>query len=103
MRLDKQASMHLYRIAQEAITNAIKHGQAKTIEVRAVMEEEHFELTIRDDGCGFTQPHPEGMGMSIMKYRAALISAELSVYSALGCGCTVRCCLHYQAYPTRGS
>jgi len=72
---------HLYRIAQEAITNAIRHGKAQQVLIRLQDNPSGFLLQISDDGGGLdaAKPSAEGMGLRIMRYRAEMIGAELSV------------------------
>jgi signal transduction histidine kinase len=77
---NEAASIHLYRIAQEAITNAARHAKPKKIEIRLNREHDHIELTVKDDGTGFALPvHVNGMGLEIMKYRARMINASLDI------------------------
>ena len=87
---------HLYRIAQEAVGNAIKHAQAKSISVSMKQADGQLTLTIKDNGRGFDRPTTatEGMGLRIMEYRADMIGARLRVDSALGKGTTVACRLN---------
>lgn len=70
-------ALHLYRIAQEGINNAVKHGEAKNILVRLSSNEHHTSLMIDDDGKGFEQSeldnHDAGMGLQIMHHRAAVL------------------------------
>ena len=87
---DAGAATHLYRIAQEAITNAAKHGRAKRVVISLTDTGDRFELKVVDDGRGFVRP-TAGMGLRIMKYRAAMLGATLDVQSALGRGTTVTC------------
>jgi PAS domain S-box-containing protein len=84
---------HLYRIAQEAIANAVKHGRAKTVDVKLEKVEEVLLLTIQDDGAGFSpsKQQPGGMGLRIMTYRSKMIGASLQVNSAPGQGTTIQC------------
>jgi signal transduction histidine kinase len=85
---------HLYRIAQEAINNAIRHGQARHILISLQSVEERTVLTITDDGKGFSNETKKsgGMGLHIMKYRAGVVGATLEVRSgAGGIGTTVEC------------
>ena len=84
---------HLYRIAQEAIGNAIKHGRAKSVTVSMSEEEGQVSLTVSDSGCGFLRGKEtmEGMGLRIMEYRAELIGAVLGINSRVGIGTTVVC------------
>jgi PAS domain S-box-containing protein len=84
---------HLYRIAQEAIGNAIKHAQAKSIVVSLKQSDGELTLTIRDNGRGFSRASTvmEGMGLRIMEYRADMIGAMLRVDSTIGKGTTAAC------------
>ncbi len=92
---DTPPSMHLYRIVQEALSNAIRHGQAKQVWITGTFTPRDdtrpqssgiVELTIADDGIGFSPPTPNaiygptsGMGLRIMAYRAQCLGAELSM------------------------
>ena len=84
---------HLYRIAQEAIGNAIKHGHAKSVTVALSEFGGEVSLTISDNGCGFTREKGtiDGMGLRIMEYRAELIGATVDIESNAGVGTTVVC------------
>ncbi|MBV8141427.1 MAG: PAS domain S-box protein [Verrucomicrobia bacterium] len=84
---------HLYRIAQEAISNAIQHGHAKSVSVSLNESGGEVSLTIFDSGCGFTRENEiiDGMGLRIMEYRAELIGATLGIDSIPGKGTTVVC------------
>lgn len=99
---DAAAGIHLYRIAQEAVSNAVRHGRAKHILIRFTATGDQAVLMIRDDGCGLTSPPPEdkGMGLRIMKYRAAMIGASLAVDSGPEGGTCVICSLHNKCQPT---
>jgi len=76
-------ALHLYRIAQEAISNAVKHGNAHSVEVKMKESNGHIVMSIKDDGIGFgesSQPNKEkGMGIHIMKYRANMMSGRLDI------------------------
>jgi signal transduction histidine kinase len=87
------AATHLFRIAQEAITNAVKHGHAKQIAMNVARDGEKYRLAIKDDGCGFSQANGrvEGMGLRTMRYRATIIGATLEVRSTPGRGTEVIC------------
>lgn len=90
---DPAKSTHLYRIAQEAINNAIKHGNARRIDVALSKTEERVELKIADDGVGF-QPESNsngGMGLHNMKYRAGTIGARLEIQPTSPRGTEVIC------------
>jgi signal transduction histidine kinase len=95
---DHAVAIHFYRIAQEAITNAIKHGKAKKIQLQLAERDGDFHLNIRDDGIGFTtlQSAHKGMGMHIMNYRARTIGATLEVHHGEGRGTTITCSLPVQ-------
>lgn len=92
-KVDNSIALHLYYIAQEAIANAAKHGRAANVRVKLEPEKERYTLSIEDDGTGFVvaAPHPTGMGLRIMEYRARVIGATLEIQSRQGEGTTVRC------------
>ncbi|MDZ7656023.1 MAG: ATP-binding protein [Sulfurimicrobium sp.] len=86
---DSAAANHLYRIAQEAISNAIKHGHAKHISIELSAPQGKIRLTIRDDGSGFQtdlNTTDNGMGLQIMRYRANMIGAKIDIESKPGNG-----------------
>lgn len=91
--LQETTATHLYRIAQEAITNAVKHGKATCIEIGCVCSEARLEITVADNGIGIPPSATEGggLGLHIMSYRARSISGELSVLPRAGGGTVVRC------------
>ena len=90
---DEVLADHLYRLAQEAVTNAIKHGHARAITIGLAVVKGGGVLTIRDDGCGFDviTKSQSGLGLRIMNYRAKMISGSLSVQSSLNGGTVVKC------------
>ena len=92
---DGEVAMQLFRIAQEAISNGVRHGHAGRIRVTLRNSEDRWMLAVEDDGEGFDsdQPSGDGMGLAIMRHRAAAISAELSVSSIEEGGVRVKCCL----------
>jgi signal transduction histidine kinase len=84
---------NLFRIAQEAINNAVKHATARQIEVTLVADGEQITLRIEDDGTGF-QPAAEprrGLGLHLMNYRARMLGAALHIEPRLGGGTVVSC------------
>jgi signal transduction histidine kinase len=89
------ANMHLYRIAQEAISNAIRHGRAKNIVIHLETVENEIILTITDDGVGLPPDAwtKNGMGLHIMNYRAGMIGANLQVKRLPTRGTRVTCLL----------
>src|SRR6185436_19721729 len=80
---DGQAATNLYRIAQEAISNAVRHGSARHIVISLTMDGDRLRLSVQDDGRGFAGDHGthEGLGLSIMRYRAELVGGVLEVES----------------------
>jgi two-component system, NarL family, sensor histidine kinase UhpB len=86
---------HLYRIAQEAVTNAIKHGKAKSIEINFSATTDKIILMIKDNGTGFAQPTGagKGMGLRIMQYRAGMIGATVLLQQQQSGGAIVLCFL----------
>jgi two-component system CheB/CheR fusion protein len=89
---DPTGLIHLYRITQEAISNAIRHGQAKNIYVDLVHAGDRLILSIEDDGVGFDPSSARlGLGMRTMQHRARLIGATLTVERADGGGTIVTC------------
>jgi PAS domain S-box-containing protein len=81
LRLGADACDHLYRIAQEAVTNARRHGRAKLIQVTLDVEPATVRLEVLDDGVGLPPPAADapGMGLRIMRFRARMIGARLSI------------------------
>ena len=89
---DNVAATHLFRIAQEAISNALKHGGARDVKVALQARPGEVCLTISDDGRGFnTASQSSGMGLRIMGYRAGMIGGKLEVNSTEGRGTKVVC------------
>jgi PAS domain S-box-containing protein len=89
---DATVSSHLYHIAQEAVSNAIKHGKARQIEIDLRNGHSTGVLSVRDTGCGIA-PGPgehKGMGLDIMKHRATMIGGALAISSSRK-GTTVTC------------
>jgi two-component system sensor kinase FixL len=80
LRLFPDALDNLYRISQEAVSNARRHGQAQSIRITLESEAALVRLTIEDDGSGIPQSPPAtGMGLKIMQFRAATMGARLSI------------------------
>ena len=96
--LDPAAAMHLYRITQESISNAVRHGRAGRVDVSLTIDQEARRLTlsIRDNGKGFPSigtRRQGGQGLRIMAHRARMIGAALDISPAPEGGTTVRCAL----------
>lgn len=92
---DAVTSGHLYRIAQEAISNAIKHGKARNVTIHLEPIEDGLELWIADDGVGLPDALPDGagMGLRIMAHRAGIIGATFAARRNGSVGTTVTCML----------
>jgi PAS domain S-box-containing protein len=92
---DNTTATHLYRIAQEAVGNALKHGQATQVEVDLGVTDGLLTLRITDDGIGMRDQgvKTEGLGLKIMRYRADSIRASLSIESPAQGGTLVTCTL----------
>ena len=92
---NETVSTHLFRITQEAINNARKHGQADCVIIGLHHTPEGLMLTIEDNGVGIPvkKPKKSGMGLDIMKHRASEIGATVSVRRAGKCGTVVTCTL----------
>jgi two-component system, LuxR family, sensor kinase FixL len=90
---DHTMAIHLFRIAQEAISNAVKHGKANQIRVRLSNNEFHTSLTVIDDGTGFSNGsgHSSGSGIEIMKHRAGIMGGVLEIGRTLDHLTQVRC------------
>ena len=89
-----ESALQLYRIAQEAISNAIRHGNATEIVLSLELaDRRRARLVIRDNGTGIPQPLPRttGLGLHTMRYRAGLLSATLDIFPVQGGGTQVIC------------
>lgn len=93
--LDANVAGQLYRIAQEAVTNAAKHGNAPSIDVHLAEKRSGLLLTVRDTGRGLPAKKKPNvrLGLDIMRYRAGLIGATLEIESARHRGTLVKCLL----------
>jgi PAS domain S-box-containing protein len=90
---DTAVAINLYRIAQEAVTNAMKHGRARNIEIELANTGPACSLTIRNDGLDFpsAQPYSAGMGLKIMRHRVEMINATLDIRRGCEGGAVVTC------------
>jgi signal transduction histidine kinase len=86
---------HLYRIAQEAISNAIRHGKARHVNICLDSADNETVLTVTDDGTGLPQiaRNNQGMGLRIMAYRASMIGAAFNIERLQMRGTRVTCTL----------
>ncbi len=78
-RLGPECVNQIFRIAQEALTNVVRHAAAKRVLVRGEVEDGHYRLTVEDDGRGMAPDGQDGLGMLGMRERAMLIGADLEV------------------------
>ncbi|MEO5961219.1 MAG: ATP-binding protein, partial [Opitutaceae bacterium] len=90
---DPSTAGHLYRIAQEALNNAIKHSRAKNVTIRLAQTDEALTLEISDDGTGLAKVpgRAGGLGLGVMRHRALAIGGELNVTSKRDGGVIVHC------------
>jgi signal transduction histidine kinase len=99
---DSAVAEHLFRIAQEAVRNAVSHAHAGRIAVTLEATENGLELRIEDDGAGFDPSRSTGgMGLRIMPIRAQLIGAEFCATARSGGGTIISCVLPHLAVPAR--
>ncbi|MFE1834496.1 HAMP domain-containing sensor histidine kinase [Streptomyces sviceus] len=96
--LDQQTELVLYRVAQEALTNAARHAEAGQVEVSLHHTDEAVVLTVADDGRG-TEAVREGAGIRGMRERALLIGATLDVTSHPQAGTAVRLVVSLRKQP----
>jgi PAS domain S-box-containing protein len=91
---DPIIATHLYRIAQEAVNNALKHSGAARIEIHLNRTNDTLELCVRDTGKGLPAGTPgHGLGMQTMRQRAQLIGARITMQNVHGGGAEVICTL----------
>jgi signal transduction histidine kinase len=90
---DNSVGTHLYRIAQEAVTNAVRHGKARRISLKLHAKDRLTFLTVDNDGRPFPArlPPDRGMGLKVMNYRAEMIGGTLTVQRRPGGGTRVSC------------
>jgi PAS domain S-box-containing protein len=102
-RLDPAAEAHLYRIAQEAVSNAVAHGRAKRIEISLQFRGRMGSRRIRDEGVGMPNARvaADGYGLGSMDYRARLIGASMRVERASPRGTKVVCRFPLPAAPAK--
>lgn len=91
----------LYRIAQEAVRNAIEHGAARQVLIQLTFGNGDMVLTVQDDGAGFnTKTNGHGMGLRIMRYRAQCIGGSCDVCPGPNQGTIICCRVPLQAEPS---
>jgi len=91
----------LYRIAQEAVHNAIEHGAAREVLIQLTVGNRDMLLTVQDDGQGFeANTNGHGMGLRIMRYRAQCIGGSCEVHTGPHQGTIVSCRVPLEAQPS---
>jgi signal transduction histidine kinase len=90
---NREMATHLYRIAQEAISNAVRHGHASVVSIRLAIDARDVQLTIEDDGVGISSniAATSGMGLRSMRYRAGVLDGSVEIGALPGAGTRVRC------------
>ena len=99
IEMDNINATHLYRITQEAVTNAVRHGRAKEIDIELSSNRESTVLSVKDQGEGIADLDPDhkGMGLRIMSYRADMIGGKIDIQrNQDGPGTTVLCTIPTQ-------
>jgi PAS domain S-box-containing protein len=93
LAFDENTATQLYRIAQEAVANAIKHGKARKVSILLRVSDGQAELLISDNGGGFDPRRvlSSGTGLKIMRFRAQMAGGYIAVESAPGFGTNLRC------------
>ena len=91
--------MHLYRIVQESISNAVKHGKASNITISLKADNGSLKLSVKDNGIGFTESQKQkknmGMGINIMRYRASILSGRIDIFETDNKETKVVCTIPY--------
>lgn len=82
-RLSEKIEIMIYRCIHELVNNALKHAQAKHINVQLVQEEDRISFTVQDDGIGFDQEQiTEGMGLQNVRQRVNALQGKINIYSS---------------------
>jgi len=90
-RLSEEVETALYRIVQEALTNVVKHANARTVSVVLTRKEDRVVVVVEDDGQGFDPltKREDGLGLVGMKERIELVDGRLTLESGSGQGTTI--------------
>lgn len=92
--LERTRALHLFRIVQEAVSNAVRHGKARHVSIRLRRTQHDIKVVVTDDGTGLsrkTSANP-GLGLKIMEYRSRMLDASLAVARASATGGTIVTC-----------
>jgi signal transduction histidine kinase len=102
-RFTPEHEHELLRIAQEAVSNAVRHARPQTIRISMADDETHWALSVTDDGIGLPDDPDiaaqEGFGLTSMRERAGAIGAEWSIRSARGAGTSVVVRIPKRSFP----
>jgi len=88
---DHMTVNHLFRIVQEAVNNAVIHGEAHQVVIRLMRTETQIELTVSDDGTGLKTGSPRGSGLRTMRHRASAMHGDLTIEPRATGGTVVTC------------
>ena len=94
LQLNDTYATHFYRIAQEALTNVVRHSYASEVTIGLETLGDELQLRIDDNGRGFTQEPPDGvggLGLKMMRYRAQMLGGDLTLETSAHGGASVRC------------
>jgi PAS domain S-box-containing protein len=93
LELNEGYATHLYRIAQEALTNVVRHSLASEVSIGLEIVGDELQLRVDDNGRGFTHQPPggAGLGLKMMRYRAQMLGGDLVLESSANGGASVRC------------
>jgi signal transduction histidine kinase len=99
--ISQEAKGQLYRIAQEALNNALKHSGARVVQIQLRIDRRKVSLRIGDDGHGIgsAMPPSSGMGLQTMRDRAAAIGGRLSISANGASGTMIGCECHNRIGP----
>jgi PAS domain S-box-containing protein len=99
---DETTALNVYRIAQEALTNAIKHAEAKHVTVSLKKSRDQLQLAVKDDGKGFQKKkRTKGLGLHIMDYRASVLGGSFALETTSG-GTQIVCTIPLKSRPEKG-
>jgi signal transduction histidine kinase len=100
LRVSRPTGLAIYRICQEAIHNAVTHGESGSVDIDLAVQKGELRIEVRDDGRGFDPAavHKSGMGLRIMKSRAASAGGHLSMVSKPGEGTIITCIMPLETF-----
>lgn len=96
IRIVSQAAMQLYRIAQEAVGNAVRHGHPTRVNISLMRVPDHLILSIADNGSGMKKKsRSQGLGLLTMAHRAQMLDGDFQIHTKLGRGTRIECTIQY--------